>query len=280
MAENRSEKNNSITKRALGVIVCTGIVFVFYLQMILTKAITETLFVDTSNLAAMTFKEALYAISSLVMGTMLGKSPFKMLSLPSSLHKRKWCKRIVFMMTVCYLPMMLIMNVVLQDLDNPTLTFRPLDEIICFITLMFLIGIAEETLFRGIIAESMKHIWGKNNRDVASFISGLFFGLIHLVNLSSADTVGVLCQVCSATAAGMMFADLYYATGSLWPCIIFHSMVDFCALMGLGLFGIGSVGGIISSYTPIMCLLSVILIIIRIILMINRKSRKVFCNFS
>ena len=271
-----------ICKRIIGISVCVGVVFLYFLTMVLAKSVTRSVFKDEYSLMALTFKEMLYALSALAMGAVLGRSPMKILSMPHSSHKRKVTLRIILAMTVAYFPMIIIVNVIMQQFDQMTLKIRPMNEIICFVILMLLIGIAEETMFRGIVATSMKNIWGKNKGDIASLASGIFFGLFHLVNLSSAETVGVLCQVCSATAAGMIFADLYYFTGTLWPCIVFHAMVDFGGLMGYGLFGIGSVSEIISSYSPIMCIVPSIFIVARAVLIVKKRLglRKRFIGIS
>ena len=39
-------------------------------------------------------------------------------------------------------------------------------------------------------------------------------------------------QVVYATGIGVMFAAAYIRTRNLWPCIIMHALVDFCANMG------------------------------------------------
>jgi len=273
---------STVYKRIVGISVCIGIVLIYFLTMGLSKTVTKTVFKGEYSLASLAFNEMLYALSALTLGAVLGKTPAKMLSMSHLSHERKLSSRCILTMTLVFFPMIILVNIMMQRLNQKSLTLRPLNEILCFVVLMLLIGTAEETMFRGIVAASMRNIWGKNNRDVASFASGLFFGLFHLVNLSSADVTGVLCQVCGATAAGMMFSDLYYFTGTLWPGIVYHAMVDFGGLMGFGLFGIGSVGEVISSYSPIMCIMPAIYIAVRAVLIVRKRLdySKEFINVS
>ncbi len=48
-----------------------------------------------------------------------------------------------------------------------------------------------------------------------------------LVNLANtADTLGVLLQVCYAIIIGFMYTIIVYKGGSLWPCIASHMFVN------------------------------------------------------
>lgn len=269
MTEN---KNSIIRKRVIGTSACVGVLLAYFLLTNLAKMVTKAIFENEYSLVSMTFKELIYAVLALVLGAVLSKPPAKMLSIPHSSSKRRLFLRFFLMLTLIYFPLSIIVNIMMQRLNEKVLTLRPADEIMCFVILMLLIGIAEETMFRGIIASSMKNIFGKKNLDIASFISGLSFGLFHLVNLSIANTEGVLCQVCSAAAAGMIFTDLYYLTGTLWPCIVYHAITDFGCLMGFGLFGIGAVGDIISSYSPVMCIVPAIYITVKAVFIVRKRS--------
>jgi len=47
------------------------------------------------------------------------------------------------------------------------------------------------------------------------------------VNLgNTADTLGVLLQVCYAIVIGFMYTIIVYKGGSLWPCIVSHMFVN------------------------------------------------------
>lgn len=271
MKKNRANKNNVNRKRIIVLIACIAFMLLFYLQMNISKEITAALFVDIRTIAAMTFQESLFAIFAISLAALLGRSPKKIFS-SSPFPKKRRLRKCFFLMMAMYSPMLIFMSVIFHDLDNKDLTLRPLNEILLYIAFVFLIGVAEETLFRGIIAESMKRAWGRDNLGIASLLSGLLFGLMHLCNLRVAEPTGVLVQVCGASAAGMLFSDLYYFSGSLWPCIIFHSLVDFGGLLGYGFFGIGSFGEILSSYSPIMCLMPAILIIARIVMIVKKRT--------
>lgn len=76
--------------------------------------------------------------------------------------------------------------------------------------------------------------------------------------------MGVAVQAINAAAAGIMLADIYYYTGTLWTSIILHAAVDFGGLLGFGLYGLGSLSSAISDYTPMMALPSLLYMVMRI----------------
>ena len=75
---------------------------------------------------------------------------------------------------------------------GPEAVFKPAWQIAVFFLCMFLISLAEETLFRGVIAETLLEHFGPGRAGVwkACLLSGLLFGSGHLVNLLSSAPVG------------------------------------------------------------------------------------------
>ncbi len=100
------------------------------------------------------------------------------------------------------------------------------------ILIAFLKGMApafsEEVGFRGVgIANYMRK--AESEKDVMKifWISAIFFGLIHSVNIfAGADIVSSLVQAVSAIGMGMFFGAIYLRTGNLWPTIIAHWAID------------------------------------------------------
>lgn len=88
---------------------------------------------------------------------------------------------------------------------------------------MILIGFVEEIIFRGFLFEAMR----RDNLKSALIVSALTFGMGHIINLfagqASFDTV---LQMLYAITVGYVFVVFYYKSGSLWPCIITHSLID------------------------------------------------------
>ena len=67
----------------------------------------------------------------------------------------------------------------------------------------------------------------KENVTRAIVVSALTFGAGHIVNLLTGHTsVGTLLQVAYATAIGFAFVMVFHTSGSLWPCIVTHAVID------------------------------------------------------
>ena len=89
---------------------------------------------------------------------------------------------------------------------------------------MALIGFIEELLFRGFL---FKAILKEGSVKTAVIISSVTFGLGHILNLfTGQDVIDTLNQVVFAVAVGFVFTLAYYKSGSLWPCILAHSIID------------------------------------------------------
>ena len=84
-------------------------------------------------------------------------------------------------------------------------------------------GYVEEIIFRGFLFRCME----KDNLRSAILVSAITFGAGHIVNLANtADTLGVLLQVCYAIVIGFLYTIIVYKGGSLWPCIASHMFVN------------------------------------------------------
>lgn len=84
-------------------------------------------------------------------------------------------------------------------------------------------GYVEEIIFRGFLFRAME----KDNLRSAIIVSAVTFGAGHIVNLANtADTAGVLLQVCYAIVIGFLYTIIVYKGGSLWPCILSHVFVN------------------------------------------------------
>ena len=105
-------------------------------------------------------------------------------------------------------------------------------EIICSILNWFLIGVAEEGLFRGIVHELFADIFVKTTRKgvyLAIAASSVVFGLCHLTNLFAPgiSVAAVVLQVASAMAIGMVLCAIKFRShGSIWPSIVLHALID------------------------------------------------------
>lgn len=104
-----------------------------------------------------------------------------------------------------------------------------------FVIHVFVIGVSEELLCRGVMAESLLEHYGTDRKGIikAILISSIVFGLSHITNLFvGTSPVGVISQSLNAALAGILYAAIYFRSGNLWAPIIVHSMWDLCTIMG------------------------------------------------
>lgn len=86
---------------------------------------------------------------------------------------------------------------------------------------MLLVGFIEEVIFRGFLFRGI----ARDNMKRAVIISSLTFGIGHIVNLlNGSDIADNLRQIVYAVAVGFMLVVILLRTGSIIPCIVFHSL--------------------------------------------------------
>lgn len=134
-------------------------------------------------------------------------------------------------------------------LDAPGPLRAPWQIAVFFVT-MLLVGVAEEWLFRGVIAQTLLETFGTGRAGVwkAVVLSGVLFGGAHLTNLMGSAPLGVLVQCATAGVLGMLLAAVYYRTGNIWVTVFIHAYMDVAGLLTSGLYGTQSFSGTVSSY--------------------------------
>ena len=153
-------------------------------------------------------------------------------------------------------------------------------EIICSVLNWFLIGVAEEGLFRGVVYELFADIFGKTSRKgvyLTIVVSAVVFGLCHLTNLFAPgiSVAAVMLQVASAMAIGMVFAVIKLrAHGSIWPAIIVHALIDASGFIYGGMLWGGTEVDSVNNLDLRSILMIPILIGLAIFLMRNEKTNK------
>ena len=154
--------------------------------------------------------------------------------------------------------------------DTPLL---PLPRILTFMLNMILVGVAEELVFRGIIAQTLLERYGTARAGVwkACLVSGVLFGAAHLSNLLGSEAFGVLMQCVFAASLGVMLAAIYFRTGNVWVTVFLHSAMDIAAMLIGGLYGTTTVAEAVSGYDASM-LLSVLLYLIPTAFLLRRKK--------
>lgn len=132
-------------------------------------------------------------------------------------------------------------------------TIRSPGHLLLFVLSMLMIGMAEEITFRGVIATLLFRQYGKTTSGVwfCVIASGILFGCPHLINAIGGGSAltGVLVQAVSAVGSGMVFTAMYYRTRTIWVPILLHAWIDFAGLIVSGLYGEGTIGTVISSYS-------------------------------
>jgi uncharacterized protein len=93
-----------------------------------------------------------------------------------------------------------------------------------------LIALNEELFFRGVVLEGLR----PQGWRWAIIGSAAMFGASHAVNIvAGANLPFTLMQIAATTAGGVAFAAIRIRTGSLWPLIALHVVLDVMALTTL-----------------------------------------------
>ncbi|HAM63213.1 MAG: hypothetical protein A2Y20_03380 [Firmicutes bacterium GWF2_51_9] len=105
---------------------------------------------------------------------------------------------------------------------NASLT---IPQIMIFGLLMLNVGFIEEVIFRGLLYKAIKD---KSGRNRAILISGLTFGLGHIVNLLRGMSIEhQFQQIAAAIILGIMLALIVEVSKSILPGVIFHVLFNF-----------------------------------------------------
>ena len=150
---------------------------------------------------------------------------------------------------------------------------QPAARICTFLVSMAMVGVAEEFIFRGVIAQTLLEHFGTSRAGIwkACLLSGLFFGGAHLTNILSSAPFGVLMQCVFAGSLGVLFAAIYFRTGNLWVLVFLHGAQDAASLLAGGLYGTENMSTAVSSYDSTM-LLSVLVYLIPTFFLLRKKK--------
>ncbi len=118
-----------------------------------------------------------------------------------------------------YLPLAVIASTALWS--GASLPYGPAGTV-CFVISMCCVGFLEEVIFRGLLFRAME----KDGLKTAAAVSALTFGLGHIVNLfngSGRTLASSVFQIVFAVLVGFVLVLIFIRSGSLIPCILFHS---------------------------------------------------------
>ena len=124
--------------------------------------------------------------------------------------------------------------------DIPVDFLIPTSEIIFVVFGWLLIGIYEESLFRGVVQELFMDIFGSKTRKsvILSIVcTSTLFGLSHFQNiLSGATPLNVLFQAANAAALGLVFGAITFRSGrSVIPAALIHALIDSASFVHNGM---------------------------------------------
>ena len=158
----------------------------------------------------------------------------------------------------------------------------PAFSIFCFFLNMTLVGVAEEFVFRGVIAQTLLEHFGTSRGGVwkACLLSGLLFGGAHLTNLLSSAPFGVLMQCIFAASLGTLYAAIYFRTGNLWVTVFLHAAMDITSMLVGGLYGTTDVATSISGYDSSMVFSLLIYLVPTLFLLRKKKLPEVALYFG
>ena len=116
-------------------------------------------------------------------------------------------------------------NQIVFSLQSPT-------HITAFVCFVILVGIAEEFLCRGLIAEVLLKHFGTDKSGIikAVVLSGILFGAGHLTHIRNAGIQSTVVQAIGTAFLGMILAMAYFVSGNIWAVVLIHAYNDFAAI--------------------------------------------------
>ena len=105
-------------------------------------------------------------------------------------------------------------------------------EIVLFAVFSLIVAWTEEAFFRGLILQTLLPAGIR----IAVILSAVLFGLPHLLNAFGGlwDPLFVIANTVAAFGIGITLAALVIRTGTIWPPVLIHALVNFTALISLG----------------------------------------------
>ncbi len=141
-----------------------------------------------------------------------------------SLTFKVWLKSLVVMMLLSLSIQILTNTQNSNNQQNLQEMFNAVPILISLLTVIYA-PIAEELMFRGVFRKFI------NNKKLFIIISGVIFGLMHVIDDSK--TLAEFSYVLVYSSLGMYMASLYYNTNNLFTNISFHFMQNALGVIGM-----------------------------------------------
>lgn len=97
-----------------------------------------------------------------------------------------------------------------------------------FLALALMVGFVEETAFRGLMLRALQPLgtWR------AVLITTVLFSATHLMNvLAGEGGLQAVLQLLYSAAIGFAFTAIVLRTGTIWPLVVAHGLIDFVAFL-------------------------------------------------
>lgn len=116
--------------------------------------------------------------------------------------------------------------------------FKSVPEIAAFIVFVLFIGIAEESVCRGIVTDVLLAHFGKSKGGiwVTVLLSGLFFGLFHITNVFSQSIGETIIQMIATSMTGILLSAVYVRHKNIFAPMLLHALLDFMTMTDGGFF--------------------------------------------
>lgn len=145
-----------------------------------------------------------------------------------------WSGMVFFLLAVlgCYI-------YTVEGMQYGNTAYKSLLQISAFVIFVILVGLAEEFLFRGVIADSIFECFGKSVSGVwfSVILSGVLFGISHITNILSGQTIEkTIIQMIAVSISGILFSAIYIRHKNIFATAILHAVLDFLTMFEEGFF--------------------------------------------
>lgn len=130
-------------------------------------------------------------------------------------------KRVTWRAVLVYSPWIFLPLLMVAGSDAPAIGAL---HVAAYALFALMVGFAEEGLLRGVVLRALL----PRGALGAAVVSSLLFGIAHLSNIAEGrDTVATIVQAIYATLIGIGFAGPRLYTGTIWPAVGLHGLIDF-----------------------------------------------------
>ena len=115
--------------------------------------------------------------------------------------------------------------------------YKSMPEIIAFVIFVITVGLAEEFLFRGIIADCIFERFGNSKMGIMGsvLLSGCIFGVMHLFNVLSGQSLEEsIIQMIATSMLGILLSAIYIKHKSVYGVAFLHATLNFMTMFARG----------------------------------------------